>query len=126
MGTLKYWYTPPCLNSISNTPSENPTVAKLLDSTCSLCVNNLFFIHYNVRLYCFPYFIHGFSSTSRPFAQTCFEYDGVAMPGDRSICRHLFGVLPPQVRVKTDMRQNTASQNLCDGWGEYRQNAYIS
>ena len=47
------------------------------------------------------------------------------MPGDRSNYHRLFGELRLVTRVKTYMQQNTASQNLCDGWAKYRQNAYI-
>lgn len=79
----------------------------------------------HVQLLCSEFFIN-VSSTKRPFGIIYAECGGVAMPGDRSIYRRLFGVLPPQARVKTDGRQSTASQNLCDGWGKYRQNAYIS
>lgn len=68
----------------------------------------------------------GYFSTKRPSGLICIECDVATTPGDRSICHRLFCALRPVVRVKIDMPQNTASQSLCDGWAEYRQNAYIS
>ena len=65
-------------------------------------------------------------STMPPSALICAGCGGAAIPGDRSDCRCLFCELPPATLVKTDMRQSIASQNLCDGWAKYRQNAYIS
>ena len=71
-------------------------------------------------------FIENISSMLRPFGIVCVAYGGVATLGDRLNCRLGCAVLRIQARVKTDMRQNTASQNLCDGWAKYRQNAYVS
>ena len=60
------------------------------------------------------------------FAQTCTECGGATMFDDKSNYHRLFGELRPVARVKTGMRQSITSQNLCDSWGKYRQNAYIS
>lgn len=67
-----------------------------------------------------------FLSIMPPFGIIYGTDDEIAMPGGRSICHCLFGELRLVTRVKTGMRQSITSQNLCDGWAKYRQNAYIS
>lgn len=65
-------------------------------------------------------------STLLPFEIICAGDGGATTSAGRSIYRRLCDELWPVVRVKTDKRQNITSQNLCDGWAKYRQNAYIS